>query len=238
MNCLEFRRLSLIDPEDEDVGRQLHADGCPECAAFAQDLLRQNELIREATEVEVPDGFAARILLNQSLQLQSRRPTRAVWLSLAASILLAVALIPAIVDQVFYQPFEEELVAHLGYHDVLKHSGSTPADPAKIAEVLTVANTAMPTSTENIIYASTCVIDGVKMAHLLVKNGDDEYVLMLLPEEHFSARTFQYANWFGKSASVNGRELLVIDRHGLSLDRAAEAFSSQFSEPLGIGQTI
>lgn len=238
MNCLEFRRLTLIDPEDERVGRMIHEGECPKCAAFAREMLRQNELIREATQVEAPEGFAARILLNQSLQPQSRRPTRTVWLSLAASFLLAVALIPAIVNEVFYQPFEEGLITHLSYHDVFEHAGEASANPSHVAEVLAVANTAMPASIDNVIYASTCVIDGVTMAHLLVKNGEDEYVLMLMPEAKLAARSFTRPGWHAKSQVVDGRELMVLNHNGTNLQQAVDAMSEQFNQSLGKGNTI
>ena len=197
MNCLECRRLTLINPDDEHPARLAHLESCPQCASFAADLQAQDELIREATTVDLPEGFAARILLNQTLQHQSRRPTRFVWLSLAASLLLAAVFLPSLIQDAFYRPFETELISHVNAHDVLaQHGGHEDvSSAAKIEKVLAASGAGLPADITNVIYASTCVVDGETMAHLLVEYGNNEYVVFLMPERDLDERQFQRAGW-------------------------------------------
>jgi anti-sigma factor RsiW len=238
MNCLECRRLTLIDPNDDTAARLTHLESCAGCIAFTNQMLEQDELMREATNVEVPEGFAARILLNQSLHAQSRRPTRW-WLSLAASIVIAVVFAPEIVSNVVYQPFEDELVSHVDAHDVLSgkiHEHVT--EPGKIRQVLAATGTDMPDYADNILYAATCIIDGEVMAHLLVEDNDEQYVVFLIPQSTVIERGFQHANWSGQLARVNNRTMAVLNRNGDPLETATDALTKQFERTLSSGTTI
>jgi len=241
MNCLETRRLSLINPQDGHPARLAHLRECDTCARFARQLVAQDELIREATKVELPEGFAARILLNQSLKSVSPRSTRWTWLGLAASFLLAITFLPAVIQDAFYSPFETELIAHVTAHDVLtKDAHDHMTQPAKIRQVLASAGTEMPDNAGNIIYASTCVIDGEVMAHLLVENGDQPYVVFLMPQRSVAERTFNRANWAGQITKINNRSIAVLNQTGTGLHVATTAFSQQFSQPVSTstGRTI
>ncbi|MBT4493105.1 MAG: DUF3379 family protein [Gammaproteobacteria bacterium] len=238
MNCLEFRRLTLINPEDTNPARLAHEQECLRCTDFARQLLRQDDLIREASRIDAPEGFAARIILNQSLQAQSRRPTRWYWLGLAASFLLAVALIPNLIDDASYA-FEEGLVAHVSAHNVLSadyHGHVTEMQDVK--QVLATANTAMPNEVQNVIYASTCIVDGEVMAHLLVENDDQQYVVFIIPERSIVERPFQHADWSVQTAMLDDRGIAVMSRSGNDVSAAAAALSRQFDTPLSSGQTI
>ena len=202
-------------------------------------MLRQDELIREATQVAVPEGFAARIQLNQSLQSQSRRPTQKYWLGLAASFLLAVALAPAIMQKTFYEPYDTHLVSHVSHHDVL--TGATPAplsDRNQVRQVLASVNTAMPENSQNIIYAANCIVDGEVMAHLLMKNGDQHYVVFLIPQQTLLERSFVRDAWSGQVAKLDNRSIAILNQDGRNLELAAQMFSEQFKELLSSGQTI
>lgn len=244
MNCLEFRRLSLINPLDVNPARATHRQSCKQCAQYADQLIAQDELIREATRIEAPEGFAARILLNQSLQQKPRRPTRKVWLSLAASIVVVAAILPTFIRDVVFEPFESELIAHVSTHNVLsadqglahgeRLSGndhfSASEHVSEIGEVrqaLASIGVEMPVDADNILYASTCVVDGEVMAHLLMKDGDEEYVVFLMPQQSF-ARTFAHKDWIGQIVQSNDQSLAILNRRGVGMDSAAARFSSQF----------
>jgi hypothetical protein len=238
MNCLEFRRLTLIDPSDENEARLSHRDSCDRCARFVEQMLRQDELIREATAIEPSDGFAARILLNQSLQHQSRRPTRMIWLSLAASFFLALAIVPALNKT--EAPFADALASHSHAHDILQANfNANRSSRSDIAQTLASVNTALPTAAGNIIHASTCVVEGQVMAHLLIEDNNQQYVLYLIPEQLLENSTFSVNHWSGRTVTVGqGRSLAVMNRSGTGLVEAADRFSRQFNQPLSSGDTI
>ena len=65
MNCLEFRQLALADPYDPALTE--HAAGCVKCTKFRQEILDMDSDLEKAFAIPVPEGLAARVLLNQSL---------------------------------------------------------------------------------------------------------------------------------------------------------------------------
>ena len=235
MDCLEFRRLTLTDPSDSTPQRLAHRAECSRCDAYARSIEQQDDLIRQASKLDVPDGFAARILLNQSLHSQSRRPTRVYWLGLAASFLIGIGilLIPQGND------IELELISHANAHDVLGQGSHEHATKAMdIQQVLAASGTAMPADIDNVLYASTCVIEGETMAHLLVRNGDDKFVVYLIPQQSVVERPYQHAGWTIQTSRVGNRGIAVMNRSGQRLDQATEFFARQFNAPLGTGATI
>ena len=238
MNCLEFRRLTLIDPNDGNHARLSHIAGCDACRAFAEQMLRQDALIREAVRVEPPEGFAARILLNQSLQPDSRPSRRVYLVALAASVLLALAVIPALIPGAV--SLEEALASHSHAHDMLQASPiEVRSQEAEIAEILAVANTALPGFTGNIIEATTCVVDGQLMAHLIVQDDHQQFVLYLIPGSQLPEHSFTIDHWSGRTLPVShDRSLAVLNRSGAGLTAAADRFSHQFDAPLTSGTTI
>ena len=237
MNCLEFRRLTLIDPSNQRPALMDHLDQCAACTKFAEQMVRQDELIKEASVIDAPEGFAARILLNQSLQSQSRRPTRRYWLSLAASLLVAVVFLPALIGSGPYQA--EDLIAHVEAHNVLNADHEIHTDEMQIRQVLANAGTAMSDEMNNVVYATTCVIDGEHVAHLLVKSGERKYVVFLIPQSILINRSFNSARWHGQLARLNDRSIAVMGRaNDSNLSSATDAFIHQFSLPLSSGQTI
>lgn len=239
MNCLECRRLTLINPIDGNPARIQHLETCERCGRFSEQILRQDDLIREATQVEAPDGFAARILLNQALQPTSRRPTRGHWLALAASFLLALAIGPGFINDTFFRPLEDGLVAHMNKHDMLANAAHVHvSEPDKIREVLAAAETAMPGDLGSIVEATTCVINGEVMAHLLMEKDDEHFVVFVIPQQSVIERNFSQDRWIGQIVNVEHGSIAVLNHDGVNLAQASTHFAELFNEPLSSNQAI
>lgn len=232
MNCLAFRQHLLTDPAGSSAELLAHEADCDACRQFATEMRRQDELIREAASVEVPEGFAARIQLNQSLQSKSRRPTRWYWLSLAASLLVAALVLPALFET-SDTAFVSQLVTHANAHDVLKGGQSGwPADPGRVESVLADSSTAVPASTDNILYASSCVIDGEVMAHLLVRDDTGDYVVYIIPKSAPATGAFSVDTWHGQIAEVNGQYVAVMSNRDTPSADVARRLGQQFGRRL------
>lgn len=89
MNCLEFRRTLLVNPDCRETAFLEHLEQCADCAREAEQAWRFEEKLRRALDAAPMDGLEARILLSQSV---AGRPARMRRWSLAASLLLAICL--------------------------------------------------------------------------------------------------------------------------------------------------
>ena len=89
MNCIEFRHLILTEPSAKPSDAEAHLETCAQCTRFKQEILDLDSDIEKALSIDVPEGLAARILLNQSLKQSPRFQTRWVQFAMAASFLAA-----------------------------------------------------------------------------------------------------------------------------------------------------
>ncbi len=85
MNCIEFRHLILTEPSAKPSDAEAHLETCAQCTRFKQEILDLDSDIEKALSIDVPEGLAARILLNQSLKQSPRFQTRWVQFAMAAS---------------------------------------------------------------------------------------------------------------------------------------------------------
>ena len=76
-------------------------------------------------------------------------------------------------------------------------------DMERLQRILAVSDTALPGDVDNVVHATTCVVDGIEMAHLLVSHGDNEYVVFLVPESSIAERSFSRDQWRGEISRVD-----------------------------------
>ena len=178
MNCLEFRQYRLSDPYSHNPNADAHRDECDGCLQFERGITDLDSTVHEALSVAVPEGFAARVLLNHTLQPTSRQPTRRIWLSMTVSF-FAVGLI--VYQYLQPAPLEGALLAHVD-HQPHEFYGSEhhAISNQQLQRVLTTADA--ESDLENVVYAAICRIDGEEAAHLVIKNEDAQYTVMLIPD--------------------------------------------------------
>lgn len=180
MNCLDFRRFRLSDPYSTDAESLSHRAECEACHGFENEVRKLDKQISKALTVEVPEGLAARILLNQSLQSKPRKPTRWYWLSMAASFFLAAGVIGFMS---LTEAVEEALVQHLNWEEPIVNSMMMPVQQPQIRQVLNSINLESTAALENVVFASTCIINGELVAHLVLEDENHQFTLVLLPQK-------------------------------------------------------
>ena len=67
MNCLSARRIISTDVRQKDATLAQHLNECASCSAFYERQLKFNNKLTQAVEVDVPEGLAARILVEHKL---------------------------------------------------------------------------------------------------------------------------------------------------------------------------
>lgn len=93
MNCLEFRRVCLSDPGNNDEGYLRHREECHDCGRYADSTSAIDSKLEDAMRVPVPEDLVNRIKLRQVIQdEQVSRRGRPMQMALAASVVLAVTL--------------------------------------------------------------------------------------------------------------------------------------------------
>ena len=178
MNCLEYRQERLAGPTSQNPEAKAHLEECEACTKFDKEVSDLDSKVLRAMSVEVPEGLAARILLKHSLQRNWRVPTRRLWLSLAASI-FAISVV--VYQYRLPEEIMEPLLAH-AQHQAHEFYGAehSPISNDKLKALM--ATLKVEGSLENVVYAAVCPVDGEQALHLVIKDGEDQYTVMLIPD--------------------------------------------------------
>lgn len=78
MNCLEFKRLALSDPNSEDRDFVTHSRECPDCLKYIGGVRQMDADLAQSVDVKVPESLMARIQLNQLIEEETKRES---WFS-------------------------------------------------------------------------------------------------------------------------------------------------------------
>lgn len=99
MTCDDFRAVALTPPLDEAA--RAHADACPACGAFAQQVARNERLLRRVVSPVLPAGMWERLeqrLPARRRPLASGRASSLVrtWASLVAAAALVICTLTSV----------------------------------------------------------------------------------------------------------------------------------------------
>jgi hypothetical protein len=184
-------------------------------------LLQFDKNLHQALKIEVPDGLAAKILLNQALQPESRLPPRWAWMSMAASVLLAGMF-------AFYQMFtsssiDRTLVAHIEAEQHIVYARSALLEDSRINQVLNSIDLNTDNSFGKVTFAANCIIDGEMVGHFVVEQGDASYTLFVFPGENGGNFVeFEADDWHGIiSPHRSGSRLAVVSNNRAADDKEA-----------------
>jgi len=67
MNCLDFKRLALSDPNSRDHSFIEHSSVCPDCLKYVGSIRQMDADLSSSVEVEMPSDLMARLQLNQEI---------------------------------------------------------------------------------------------------------------------------------------------------------------------------
>ncbi len=68
MNCLDFKRLALSDPDSVEPSFVLHSKDCPDCLKYVSGVRKMDSDLSSSVDVKMPESLMARLELNQVLQ--------------------------------------------------------------------------------------------------------------------------------------------------------------------------
>lgn len=234
MNCIEFRNARFADPYDKREALIEHRTTCVACRRFERDLHVLDGNLREAFKVAVPEGIAARVLLNQSLQTEPRRPTRWYWLSMAASFLIAAFLGIQATNTV---AIDAELVAHIETEAQAVHSKHGAVSEPRVRQVLNSIDVDGNSNFGKVIFASTCILDGELIAHFVIEEAGQQYTVMLIPSSRVDEEmAFGTHRWRGLISPHKLGSIAVVGNDMVD-DGAIRMISGRFERsvrPIGV----
>ncbi len=72
MNCLDFKRLALSDPNSAEPSFILHSKECPDCLKYVGSVRQMDADLSSSIDVQMPSSLMARLELNQMLEEEAK----------------------------------------------------------------------------------------------------------------------------------------------------------------------
>ena len=225
MQCLEFRRRILTEPNCVDGDTTAHAAECPACRRFAERQQAFERELKVACTVEVPEGLCHRVLLQQ--RLVHRRRLRRIW----QAVLVAASLLLAVSASVLVMP--AGLTGHVDQLGVaaIEHVAAEPDLLAHAEPVpLGLVNAAlMPIGARfvdrigEVRYAGPCAFKNHMGGHLVLGGTTGPVTILLLPKEPLAKPvTVRKLGWQGMVLPASRGSVALIARPGEDLTSLTE----------------
>lgn len=233
MDELEFRRRAYANPKDQDEAFIQAKGEAPEREQFLQDLNHLDARLAKAMNVDVPEGLADKLLLNQ--QLSSHRGQKK-----TVSFIMAMAASVAMVLGVGYATWRMapiELSEHAIAH-VLHEPGALSAQGdisfsqvnAQLASLKGFNDKGFASQPGQIFFSTYCDFQGVRSLHLVMQGENGKVTLFIVPTEERMALESQFAdNHFqGLGFSRGDAFLLLVGENQQDLQFAKQELNQTF----------
>lgn len=225
MNCLDFHRLTLSDPNSHDAGYLQHARQCAACRGYAERGAAFEGSLREAMAVEVPADLLPDIMLQQAISAEQSPQRHCVepsawWarppLTLAAS-LLGVMLAGWLGLQWFGSAelsFPDEVIAHIEHEIAHLHEAGEVGD-AKVAALIGSFGGHVGGRLGKVSYAGSCTIRNRKGLHMVLDGERGPVTVLFVPGEQPGNETrFNRDGYQGELVPAGGGSLAIVGEQG------------------------
>ncbi len=196
MNCLEFRRSIMTEPDTQDADVLMHAESCKACTSFMYEQSIFEKELHNATMIPVPEQLTSRILLNQRTNVNRQSALQRRWYAVAASFVLAIVVIIGIEKQIVPVSVEQLVIAHV--NDEPQHlKQNLNIQSPEFNKVLADIGMMASASVGRVNYAGGCNIrNKEKGAHIVLQGKKGPVTVLFMPGETVAMRILVQDNRF------------------------------------------
>ena len=178
MNCLEFRRMVLVDPRHVDEAARAHATVCAACREVLEKQREADDRLFAGLQVPVPDGLADRILVARG---RRKRPPRWAW-AMAATLVLAAGVAFLGREFIAKDPLGGEAIRHVA-EEQQSFSTIHAVDNGFLPAVLAEQGFRAVVALGQVTYTRICPMDGRTARHLVIRTAEGPVTLFLMPDD-------------------------------------------------------
>ena len=208
IDCSQYRRAILANPHATDAGLSAHRDGCGECAAYTERVLRFEGKLARSLRVHPPDAVKGGVVT-------ALRPTQSPvvrnWLALAASVLVGVGIAGALWLAAPHTSLAADVVAHMAGEPQAWTRTDVPVPAPELDFVLRNTHMRLRRDAGVVSYAQSCLFRGHRVPHLVVQTDMGPVTVMVLVHESVSKPTaFDEHGYRGTLLPVAGHGSIAV----------------------------
>ena len=178
MNCLDFRRLILVDPRTLPEDARAHALECIACRETLEKQREADDRLFDAMQVPVPDGLADRMLVTRG-----HRPGRRRFAWAIAATLFLTAGVGLITRRYFTpDPLGAEAIDHVA-HEPQSFTTIQAVGTDFLPSVLAEQGLKAALVLGQVTYTRICPMDGRTARHLVIRTAEGPVTLFLMPDD-------------------------------------------------------
>jgi len=198
MKCEEYREAVAADPSASFEGGLEHSANCESCSAFAAEMQAFDARIAAALNIDTPNlqmPELPEIEDDNVVDLPFGRKsamTTPTWLAIAATVILAVFVGFRAVDGI-YTPdglsLADEVLAHLDHEPGALVVTNVAVSNDQLSKVMQRSSGTIDPNVGLVSYATSCMINGKLVPHLVLQGKKGPITLLLMPEEMIDGAT-------------------------------------------------
>lgn len=187
MNCLEFRRRLLEEPNRSEADYLAHADQCPGCQAEYRRCLQLEQDLRSVLQVSPPPELRDEIIQQQSRTHAGGASRRRPWLlsGLAASLLLGIGIGTKLT--LFHgAALDQQVIDHIAHEmPLLQGPADHWVDNARLHRLFTDLGGELSSGLGlgRVRHAGRCHMGKGEGLHLVLQGERGPVTLLLMPEQ-------------------------------------------------------
>jgi Protein of unknown function (DUF3379) len=203
IDCTQYRRAVLADPQAESPELAEHLAHCQECPAYRERLLRFEGRLTRALRID------AQVSQTRG-EVPRLRVPRNGWLAMAASLVVAL-LVGTLWLGAPRASLAADVVAHMAGEPEAWARTDVAVPAADLAPVLAEAHMRLRPDAGMVSYAQSCLFRGRHVPHLVVQTDMGPVTVMVLVHENVTAaRTFDEGGYRGTIVPVPGHGSIAV----------------------------
>lgn len=235
MNCLDFKRLALSDPNSREHSFIEHSGSCPDCLKYVAGVRQMDADLSSSVEVEMPSDLMARLQLNQELTEEAETLAMTIAnpmkrYAIAASLALALFVAGFMASNQFgaVNSIGEDYEALLS--GVVEHMNEQPITPVWSAQrANTNANTLLASYDpdmklkflSNLQFSRVCPMGQYRGLHASLETADGQVTFAYIKGESVGELLDAgYEGYVSRVKPVRGGNLIFMSRTNKSLEEA------------------
>ncbi len=230
MNDLQFKKQLQAAPFQLDEEMRAYLQSHPELNNMVQNSQRWDQQIKNALQIDPPEGLEARILLKQSYSetaenfspppvLEQKKPTHwRHWRAMAASVMLVAIGVGLWQERATLFPLKaSDLIAHVVHHmedepDFMRVNKS-PENAQELQKLFLAVGATLDHPIEHMSYAGECVINGQKGLHIVLQEPEGPVTIIVMPGQQLAAmEAFEASGYQGELLPVKGGIVAIMGK--------------------------
>lgn len=222
MDELEFRRRIYADPNCKDENVKHAANEDPARLDFWNELKNLDSKMQQASQVKVPDDFAHKLILRQSMDSHRKSKQRnRIHLALAASIAFVFGVSFTMLQQQSQISLSEHALAHVYHEGAYALEAKEDISLQQLNAKLARFGGELSENVGQIFYANFCDFENIQSLHLVMQGEQGRVSVFVVPhsEEYSPDGSFGDGMLKGDSVYFSRASVMIVGEQSQDIEQ-------------------